>query len=954
MTSFAYTVDQNGILLRLEKPVGLLGRSTVTLPWEQWLEQAPAPSRMALARLVDWALDEKVQIQANAVHVPHAVAATLTEVQARALGLPSAPPFAVHLEHDGTFDQPAFRFALSWRKNFQPVMVQRIGCILKVGQQSYRLGEALYQLCEAADTFNAAPAEQMEERFLAWARIQPYLEKASDVQTSPYLQQTRIAHATRFSIHIEAGQDGPLIDPVLYGPDSVTDANETMLNDDTQKDEPLLPKQYQDTFARQRFTTAAEARTRYALGDGWYAVLDESLKAALTEVRHMQDSSAEIRRQFARNPQAWLKDKCGNALDETALDALFVVTDHYSERVVEMGIWQKPDVPWAKIEGIQWLPDELPEAISVTVAGREISLGPREAMDLLSDLKAAQTQGLSSIEFRDQTLPVTPTTLKSIEDACAEAAKQKKGEPSSPTLKSREQLPQRDELLPASNFHQQAYEAAKRPRGTRLPPGLPDTLQTLLKSHQEDGLKWLQTAYATGFPGVLLADDMGLGKTLQALCFLVWLSRAQLRTKPLLVVAPTGLLKNWEKEAELHFKTGALGAPYLAYGRNPITPEKLREAAWVLTTYETIRNREQAFAGISFGAVVFDEIQKIKSPDSHVTKCALTVNADFIIGMTGTPVENRLADLWCLMDRIWPGLLPELKQFSDYYEKEASSERNLELKDRLQGRGSDPAIMLRRMKHEHLPGLPQRMPDKRTQIKMPAAQAQAYDKVIADAREREGQGWMLQALQQLRRICLHPVHPDQSGDLADEEYIAQSARLAATFQVLDEIHAQKRKALVFVELLAMQDKLAGLIQRRYRLRELPMIISGEIAGPERQKRVDRFQADADTFDVMILSPKAGGVGITLTAANHVIHLSRWWNPAVEDQCSDRVYRIGQTRDVQVHCPLAIHPQLGDSSFDVKLDALLERKRQMSRDLLAPPTITEQELKDLWQGDADRS
>ncbi len=234
---------------------------------------------------------------------------------------------------------------------------------------------------------------------------------------------------------------------------------------------------------------------------------------------------------------------------------------------------------------------------------------------------------------------------------------------------------------------------------------------------------------------------------------------------------------------------------------------------------------------------------------------------------------------------------------------------------------------------------------------MPAAQALAYDQVIAAARVREDQqdrGWMLQALQQLRGICLHPVHPDASDAIEDDDYIGQSARLAATFKILDEVSAQKRKALVFVELLAMQTKLAGLIQRRYRLSQLPMIISGEIAGAERQKRVNRFQQDANIFDVMILSPKAGGVGITLTAANHVIHLSRWWNPAVEDQCSDRVYRIGQTRDVQVHCPLAIHPRLDNGSFDIKLDELLERKRQLSRELLAPPMVTEQEGKDLWQ------
>lgn len=954
MTAFAHTVESDGLLLRLEVPSGFLGKTKSALPWSQWLSEAPASSRLALARLSDWALDGRVQIRANSVSVPHAVAAILTDGQAQSLGLPGAPPFAMHLEHDGTFEQPAFRFALTWRKNFQPVMAQRTGCILKVGQQSYRLSEPLYKLCEAADAFNSAPPEQVEARFLVWAQIQPYLERleqAANVKTSSYLQQTRIAHATRFSIHIEAGPNGPLIEPVLYGADQQADGDESDASAEPQKAEPLLPNQYQQIFARKRFIAAPEARTRYALGDGWYAILDDTLKSALTEVRRVQGGTAETRRAFARNPQAWLKDKLGDSVDDAALDSLFTVTDQYSERVADMGIWEKPVVPWFKPAGNNWLPDELPETIPLQVQGRTLSLNPNEAVSLLADLRTAREQGVESIEFRGESFPVTSETVDIVERACGEAAENKKAEPTPPKSKADEKLKRvrQEELLPKYNLSELAYEVAKRPRGTRLPPGLPDVLQTVLKPHQETGLDWLQSAYIAGYPGVLLADDMGLGKTLQALSFLVWLSRAQLRSRPLMVVAPTGLLKNWENEAELHFKRGALGSPYLAYGRYPVVAEKLREATWVLTTYETIRNREQAFAGIVFGGVVFDEMQKIKSPDSHVYKCAITLNVDFVVGMTGTPVENRLADLCCLMDRVWPGdLLGSLKQFSNYYEKEGSRERNQELKEiLLQDRGSDPAIMLRRMKHEHLPGLPKRE-SASTRVTMPLMQTQAYDKVLADARGREDRGWMLQALQQLRGICLHPIHPDQSGNIDDEDYIAQSARLSATFRVLDEVHAQKRKALIFVELLAMQDKLAGLIQRRYGLRDLPMIISGDVAGTERQKRVDRFQADAGIFDAMILSPKAGGVGITLTAANHVIHLSRWWNPAVEDQCSDRVYRIGQTRDVQVHCPMAIHPQLGDDSFDVKLDALLGRKRQMSQELLAPSTITDQDLKELWQ------
>ena len=161
-------------------------------------------------------------------------------------------------------------------------------------------------------------------------------------------------------------------------------------------------------------------------------------------------------------------------------------------------------------------------------------------------------------------------------------------------------------------------------------------------------------------------------------------------------------------------------------------------------------------------------------------------------------------------------------------------------------------------------------------------------------------------------------------------------RLSATFDILDEIRKKGHKVLIFLESLDMQPVLAGLIQRRYKLPSQPMLISGKVSGAKRQDRVNEFQKARKGFDVIILSPRAGGVGLTLTAANHVIHLSRWWNPAVEDQCTDRVYRIGQNREVHVYYPLAIHPAFSDSSFDVRLHSLLEKKRSLSREMLMPP------------------
>jgi SNF2 family DNA or RNA helicase len=198
----------------------------------------------------------------------------------------------------------------------------------------------------------------------------------------------------------------------------------------------------------------------------------------------------------------------------------------------------------------------------------------------------------------------------------------------------------------------------------------------------------------------------------------------------------------------------------------------------------------------------------------------------------------------------------------------------------------------------------------------------------------------------LRKVSLI-AEPLGIEGLTDTDVDA-SARLKASIQILDELHDRGEKALLFVEYLDLQEALIPYLQRRYDLPKPPLRISGSVSGTKRKQKVDEFQSRGQgEFDVMLLSPKAGGVGLTLTAANHVIHLSRWWNPAVEDQCTDRVYRIGQTKTVQVHIPLAIHPRFQEHSFDVNLHALLERKRELSRSVLAPSVATDQDMAHLF-------
>lgn len=529
-----------------------------------------------------------------------------------------------------------------------------------------------------------------------------------------------------------------------------------------------------------------------------------------------------------------------------------------------------------------------------------------------------------------------------------------------------------------TNYEGVDYEISRRPRRSLIEHAPPSARmgQTHFKSHQHEGFKWLVDAWIGGWPGVLLADDMGLGKTFQALAFLAWIRENQKAARargigavevgPTLIVAPTALLNNWIEEAEKHLARGALGDMAKVFGSDlrrfkntdadadnePLDTTMLKEFEWILTTYETLADNHTSFAKIPYSIAIFDEMQKVKDPGTLNTLASKAMNAEFVIGLTGTPVENRIEDLWSIMDRVFPGYLGDLKTFSNTH-KDATEEKYRELNDRLSKPiDGAPAVMLRRMKEDVLEGLPPK-DVKKYRVVMPSPQAAIYNQIVTEtltgAAGNRGRGEMLKVIQKLRSISLYPDDPwryDLTTKTGCQEWIERSARLGKTIEILRDIDKRGEKVLVFVENKYMQERLAEAVTTLFELDSMPFVINGDVPGSRRQKRVNEFQARRSRFDILILSPKAAGVGLTITAANHVIHLSRWWNPAVEDQCNDRVYRIGQDKPVTIHVPIAVHPVWGDRTFDVTLDGLLTNKRTMSRKLLAPP-VSERDLSDVF-------
>ena len=876
----------------------------------------------------------------HSVLVPHPRIAGLDDQQIRWIGLPPAAPYRLNIRGQGILTSPGFRFQfqLIGHDGRSPPGIKREGSLLVVGTRRYTLLDPLYSLVTGMEAFNKLPPEEMDKRFLYWADLKKLLP--DDTQVDQHLRSLTVVRADALTLDLD-DQGG--FDPQLLARPAqqfFTEGEEPLPG------EPVLPEVPQKAF-RQRFRGFQHAQARYATGGNWFVVVPEPVRRALEIVRELQEAPLPQRQAFIANPQQVLRERLQDELDETILEQVFEETPTFvSDRILRLGVWQPKLCAYTMPSGQSWLPPE--EQVLAIPMGDGLYQVPRGELPALQEaVEKARAEGRQTVDWKGHHIPATEeisTLLARLLGA--------KPDTRSPTDDDEPSSASPTNRVPVliDNIDEEGYVARQRPvTDQKRSGGIPGILATRgLFKHQIAGLEWLQQHWANGSPGALLADDMGLGKTLQTLAFLAWVQeqmQAGLHPRrPILIVAPTGLLKNWQDEEQLHLARPGLGGLYRAYGSElrVLTGMTLRERIahlekqdWVMTTYETLRDKIRYFIALPWSVAVFDEAQKIKNPTSRLTEMAKSIKADFQLMLTGTPVENRLADLWSIVDGAFPGFLGALKDFHQTYEKVASDDSNVlqSLKTKLVEE-TVPPLMLRRLKRDHLPGLPEKH-EELIRVPMPPVQARAYAEWVARGVAARGeQGAMLEILQGLRSVSLLPA-PLESEGLTDEA-VAGSARLTALMQILDEIHRRGEKALVFLEFLKIQEVLAPYLQRRYQLPRLPMRITGSVAGHIRKDHVDAFQRQpAGQFDVMLLSPRAGGVGLTLTAANHVVHLSRWWNPAVEDQCTDRVFRIGQNKSVRVYYPLAIHPDFDDHSFDVNLHKLLERKRQLNQDLLAP-------------------
>ncbi len=469
-------------------------------------------------------------------------------------------------------------------------------------------------------------------------------------------------------------------------------------------------------------------------------------------------------------------------------------------------------------------------------------------------------------------------------------------------------------------------------KGLRSPHGLAqidpgDQLTGVLRPYQQDGVRWLYLLTKLGL-GACLADDMGLGKTIQVLSLLLVLKRqSDAKAQPSLLVAPASLLANWASEIE-RFAPGlkaviAHPSAMPASELKALESRQVRDLDLVITSYGSLL-RVPWLADVPWRLAVLDEAQAIKNPNAKQTRAVKKLKAGARLALTGTPVENRLGDLWSIFDFVNPGLLGTSKEFTSFAKR---------LAERPHGsyeplRELVRPYILRRLKTDKT--VITDLPDK-TEIKafcpLSRNQAALYEQAVRELAEQLEQatgirrkGLVLSYLMRFKQICNHPSQ--WLGDGAWDE--SDSGKLARLREIAEVVAARQEKMLVFTQFREMTGPLAAFLGSVFQ--RPGVVLHGETEVKKRKDLVRRFQED-EGVGFFVLSLKAGGAGLNLTAASHVVHFDRWWNPAVENQATDRAFRIGQTKNVLVHKFIC------RGTVEEKIDQLIESKRQLSQDLL---------------------
>ena len=447
---------------------------------------------------------------------------------------------------------------------------------------------------------------------------------------------------------------------------------------------------------------------------------------------------------------------------------------------------------------------------------------------------------------------------------------------------------------------------------------LPVGLKATMRPYQVAGYEWMMKNTRLNF-GSLIADDMGLGKTLQVIALLLkYKEEGMFDKKKALVVVPTSLLTNWRKEIE-KFAPDLRAMIY--HGQKRVFD--MTDIDVMITTYGTIRNEQDTLKKVKWYCTVIDEAQNIKNPDTEQTKNVKALKSDIRIAMSGTPVENRLTEFWSILDYTNKGYLGNIKNFNDTFTKPIQRDHNRQQAELF--RKITAPFSLRRLKTDKtiISDLPDKIENNNYATLTPS-QAAIYQNVVEQSMKiiyEEGenikrQGLVLKMITALKQICNHPYQFLKKG----KKDVDLSGKAAMLLDLLDNIYENGEKTLIFTQYREMGDLLQQFITDKYGVE--PLFLHGGSSRPQRDAMVEAFQNDP-SVSTFILSLKAGGTGLNLTAASNVIHFDLWWNPAVEAQATDRAYRIGQQKNVMVYRLIT------QGTFEEKIDEMIKMKKDLA-------------------------
>ena len=474
----------------------------------------------------------------------------------------------------------------------------------------------------------------------------------------------------------------------------------------------------------------------------------------------------------------------------------------------------------------------------------------------------------------------------------------------------------------------------------------PSKLQAELRPYQQEGFEWLAFMRSQGF-GACLADDMGLGKTVQLITYILYTIETLDNDKPSLIICPTSVLGNWQKELQrfaptlrvhTHYSSNRLkGEAFAALTKQQDAPQL------VVTTFGTVTQDIEFLQTIDWNIIGLDEAQNIKNMQTQQSRSIRKLKGEHHIALTGTPVENRLSELWAIFDFIHKGYLGSFTKFQEKFitpiERDESEKHKHSLRMKIR------PFLLRRTKRD--PALQLNLPEKQESQEfcpLTAEQAALYEGYIEDTMASleqmtpfEKRGHILKMLNKLKQLCNHPALYLKEPIVNADALLKRSVKLQRLVSMSAEIVENGEQCLIFTQYIGMGNLLQYVFSELYDL-DVPFL-TGSMPKQQRDRLVDAFQAGE--FPIFILSLKAGGTGLNLTAANHVLHADRWWNPAVENQATDRAYRIGQRQFVQVHKFVTL------GTIEEKIDKMLEMKSALSEELIqSSKWITELDDADL--------